>query len=298
VFLHGNISADDCTRKLFKPLKDSASLCVCNENKWFWASVFYEWCCKWSCFRPFWPTSSGPRPKLLDGSISLKFLLETRLKSKSFHILDDLLGLLVHKLWSKINKVITLIIRWLLCFFWIITFEPEMLESRSRSQKTDFSVAIGNCRKLHTVAASNNRDHAPQSLLALLARATYIMVLFFTHIPFVVNHTINATPPERLQQHPLLFTTNHTDRTFFVWRLNLARPPHPDDSTILLRSEIASGMCAKLHTVAASNNRDHALESLLLLLSRATYIMVLFFMHIPFVVNHTINATPPERLQH
>jgi len=28
------------------------------------------------------------------------------------------------------------------------------------------------------------------------------MVLFFTHIPFVVNHTINATPPERLQQLP------------------------------------------------------------------------------------------------
>jgi len=26
------------------------------------------------------------------------------------------------------------------------------------------------------------------------------MVLFFTHIPFVVNHTINATPPDRLQQ--------------------------------------------------------------------------------------------------
>jgi len=25
------------------------------------------------------------------------------------------------------------------------------------------------------------------------------MVLFFTHIPFVVNHTINATPLERLQ---------------------------------------------------------------------------------------------------
>jgi len=34
----------------------------------------------------------------------------------------------------------------------------------------------------------------------LLARATHMMVLFFTHIPFVVNHTINATPPERLQQ--------------------------------------------------------------------------------------------------
>ena len=32
----------------------------------------------------------------------------------------------------------------------------------------------------------------------------YIMVLFFTHIRFVVNHIINTTPPERLQQHPLL----------------------------------------------------------------------------------------------
>jgi len=90
----------------------------------------------------------------------------------------------------------------------------------------------------------------------------------------------------------------------------------------LLRLEIPSGMCAKLRTVVASNNRDHARnlssrtlaimfdrshfninrastsQSLLLLLARATYIMVLFFTHIPFVVNHTINATPPERLQH
>jgi len=86
--------------------------------------------------------------------------------------------------------------------------------------------------------------------------------LFFTHIPFVVNHTINATPPKRLQQHPLLFTTNHTDPTFFVWRLNSARPPHPGHSTILLRSEIPSGLCAKLRTVAASNNRDHPTRSL------------------------------------
>jgi len=32
------------------------------------------------------------------------------------------------------------------------------------------------------------------------------VVLFFTHIPFVVNHTINARPPERLQQfEPFLY---------------------------------------------------------------------------------------------
>jgi len=66
---------------------------------------------------------------------------------------------------------------------------------------------------------------------------------------------------------------------------------------MMLRTEILSGMCAKLCTVAASNNRDHASQSLLLLLARATYILVLFFTHIPFVVNHTLNAMPPERLQ-
>jgi len=32
------------------------------------------------------------------------------------------------------------------------------------------------------------------------------MVLFFTHIPIVVNRNINATPPERLQQYLDMFT--------------------------------------------------------------------------------------------
>jgi len=79
---------------------------------------------------------------------------------------------------------------------------------------------------------------------------------------FVVNHTFNATPMERLQQHPLLFTANRTDRTFFFWRLDLARLTHHGHSTILLQSESPSSMCAKLHTVAASNNRDNMPRSL------------------------------------
>ena len=96
-----------------------------------------------------------------------------------------------------------------------------------------------------------------------------------------------------------------------------------------LQSESLSGKCAKCHTVAATNNRDqqrrslsssplattincssgsqallevthqdHSIGITLLFLVRATYIMVLFFTHIPLVVNHTINATPAERLQH
>jgi len=43
-------------------------------------------------FRPPWPSLPGRGCQLLGGSISLKFLLETRLQSKSFDILDDLLG--------------------------------------------------------------------------------------------------------------------------------------------------------------------------------------------------------------
>jgi len=38
-------------------------------------------------------------------------------------------------------------------------------------------------------------------ILLLLVRATYIWVLFFAHIPFVVNRTFNITPTERLQQY-------------------------------------------------------------------------------------------------
>jgi len=37
--------------------------------------------------------------------------------------------------------------------------------------------------------------------LLFLVCATYIWVVFFAHIPFVVNRTFNATPTERLQQH-------------------------------------------------------------------------------------------------
>jgi len=73
----------------------------------------------------------------------------------------------------------------------------------------------GICEKLRTVAASNNRDHAPRSLNYCLF-APHVCILLFAHIPFVVNHTINTTPLERLQQHPLLFTTKRTDRTFFL----------------------------------------------------------------------------------
>ena len=47
---------------------------------------------------PPWPTLLGHGRQPLGGSISLKFLLETRLQSESFDTLDDLLGFRVQKL--------------------------------------------------------------------------------------------------------------------------------------------------------------------------------------------------------
>jgi len=68
----------------------------------------------------------------------------------------------------------------------------------------------GMCAKLRTVAASNKRDHAPQSLYYCLF-APHVCGVVLRHIPFVVNRTFNAMPAERLQQHLLLFTTNRTE---------------------------------------------------------------------------------------
>ena len=80
-----------------------------------------------------------------------------------------------------------------------------------------------------------------------------------------------------------------------------SRYPNQGDDYVflpLLRSEIPSGVCAKLRTVAATNNRVHMPWSLYYCFFAPLICMVLFFTHMPFVVNHTINATPPERLQH
>jgi len=46
----------------------------------------------------FWPAGRIFDTPTLDGSISLKFLLETRLKSESFDTLDDLPGIRFQKL--------------------------------------------------------------------------------------------------------------------------------------------------------------------------------------------------------
>jgi len=100
VALHARNLGAESGRELFKDSKDATSLLVCTRKKIFgWGMwIFCEWRHKWRTFRPPWPTSPGPGPKPLDGSILLTFLLETMLQTESFDTLDDLLGFRVQKL--------------------------------------------------------------------------------------------------------------------------------------------------------------------------------------------------------
>jgi len=98
VALRGNISAPVWVTDLVEVPKDAANLVVSTWKKFFCLgrAFFFEWRHKW---RTFWPTSSGPGRQPLDGSFSLKFLLETGPQSKSFDTFDNLLGVWVQKLW-------------------------------------------------------------------------------------------------------------------------------------------------------------------------------------------------------
>jgi len=100
VVLRGNISVPVSVTDLLEVSKDAASLVVWTRKKFFgWGvRVFCERRHKWRTFRPPWPISPGPGRQPLDGSISLKFLLETRLRSEYFDTLVDLLGFRVQKL--------------------------------------------------------------------------------------------------------------------------------------------------------------------------------------------------------
>ena len=104
VALRENISAPVRVTDLVEASKDAASLLVRTRKTFFClgAAFFCEWHHKWGTFRPPWP---GPGRQPLGGSISLKFLLVTRLQSESFDTLDDLLGFRVQELWCKLVKI-------------------------------------------------------------------------------------------------------------------------------------------------------------------------------------------------
>ena len=90
--------------RLGEGLKKRGQSSRLHSKKIFCVGVVCEWRHKWRTFRPPWPTLPGPGRQPLSVSISLKFLLETRLQS--FDTLGDLLGFRVQKLWCKLVKIL------------------------------------------------------------------------------------------------------------------------------------------------------------------------------------------------
>jgi len=97
----------------------------------------------------------------------------------------------------------------------LIDFKSPFLAGDLKLLRSEIS--SGMCAKLRTVAASNNRVHMPWSLYYCLFAPHICTVLFFRHIPFVANHTINAAPPERLQQNHVDKCTQNTGRIFWIY---------------------------------------------------------------------------------
>jgi len=152
------------------------------------------------------------------------------------------------------------------------------------------------CAKLRTVAASNNRDHAPQSLYYCLFAPHICIIALLAH-PLHVESHIQRNAIGEVATISLPFYTNHTDRTFFCEGFT-----HCDLHNI---------SWSQHHFVAVGNPEGHVRkashwqQATIEIMRRNQSIIgcachiciLLLFAHIPFMVNHTFNPTPPESLQ-
>ena len=98
---------------------------------------------------------------------------------------------------------------------------------------------INKCAKLHTEAASNNRDHAPRSLYYCLIAPHIYQCCSSSTCTALSSWNAHSTKRQRrgCNNIPSFLQRTALIARSFLWRLNLARPPHLGHSTILLRSE-------------------------------------------------------------
>ena len=151
------------------------------------------------------------------------------------------------------------------------------------------------CAKLCTMAVSNNRVHMPMITLLLLVCATYAYcssrtsrLWWITHSTQATGEAPTASPPFYNEPHRLhvLFVKASHGRTSTSWSQN---------HFIAIgkaRATCAQSFALWQRATIEFTCHDHSIIAC----SRHVYIL-LFFAPIPFVVNHTFNAMPPERLQ-
>jgi len=83
----------------------------------------------------------------------------------------------------------------------------------------------------HATMKFTRRDH---SIIACSCRIYMGVVLRAHSVRGELRIQRNANGEVACCNNSLFFTTNRTDRTFFLWRLHLARPSHPSHSTIFV----------------------------------------------------------------
>jgi len=93
------------------------------------------------------------------------------------------------------------------------------------------------------------------------------LVLFFAHIPFVVNHTFNATPPERLQHCCMLGWKSCEQETSVKTRTKLCAGPLQLSLTknvcFKRKEKGKSGKWRAVHSRSCKGDHERALFTLL-----------------------------------
>ena len=154
------------------------------------------------------------------------------------------------------------------------------------------------CAKLRTVAASNSRVHMPWSLYyCLFAPHIYVWCCssrisrswWITHLTQHHQRGCNNIPSFLQRTAPIARSLCEG----WPWH-NL----HILVTAPFCCDRKSWAAYAQTSHCGSNQHRVHMPWSLYYCLFVPHICMVLFFMHIPFMVNHAFNATPPERLQH
>jgi len=150
----------------------------------------------------------------------------------------------------------------------------------------------GTCAKLHTVAASSNRDH---SIIACSRHNLCVALCAHpicgeSHFQRDINWEVAITSPPfccEPQLSHILFVKVAPDTTFTSW----------SKQHFIVIGKPRRQVCKASHCGSKQQWRSHVVFILFLLVCD-TYIWVLFFTYVPFVANRTFNTTLTERLQH
>jgi len=118
------------------------------------------------------------------------------------------------------------------------------------------------CAKLSTVTASNNRVHRLRSFCYCLFPPHKYIIVLHAHSVCGESHIRRNASGEVTTTSPSFYNKPHRSHILFV------RASHSTTSTSVSQHDFVAigkaraAMCAKLCTMAASNNRVHALRSL------------------------------------